>query len=438
VDVVKIALKNLNRQKKRSFLLGGAIAFGVLIVTIINGFAGAFMTNVSENFANIAAGHIFVSGMEKSASGKNLSVIRDNALLMDVLKKTGIPARYVTRRSTFQGTLIFEGKRAQQLIRGVDFGVEKFLTDRLVPLRGSFSGMSDRQGLILSEGVARRLNAEIGDRLIVQLSTYTGQQNVGELALTAIVPDNGLMSSFSAYANLDYANELLNLGRGEYMTLGIFLPSLRDMDGFADAFYAELEARANVFDRKPETTGAMQSPMAMLFGAADTEAWTGVRYRVSTLNDILSQVQQIVTILNTASTIILLVLFLIIMVGIVNTFRMIMFERIREIGTMRAVGMQRSGIRNLFLLEALFLALAGAVAGMIAAGIVMGIASLFDLGVTSPFAILLKNGHLSFTVPALQAVENVAIIAVLTLLAAYFPARGAARLEPAQALRTAK
>ncbi len=51
---------------------------------------------------------------------------------------------------------------------------------------------------------------------------------------------------------------------------------------------------------------------------------------------------------------------------------------------------------------------------------------------------IMKNGHLSFFVPPLRAVFNVVIIAILTLLAAYFPAKAAAKMEPAVALRTAK
>ncbi|HET6487191.1 MAG TPA: ABC transporter permease, partial [Spirochaetia bacterium] len=216
--LASIALKNLNRQKKRSFLLGGAIAFGVLIVTVIDGFSGAFMQNVSRNFADIAAGHIFVEGAEKTASGKTVSVIRDDSVLMDVLKKTGVPAQYISRRSIGSGTLIFESRKTQIGIRGVDFSRESYLKDRLTLSQGSFKDMENRQGLILSESTAKRLNAQIGDRLLFQLTTVTGQQNVGELVLVATTPDNGLMSGFSAYANLSYLNELLNLGPNEYQT----------------------------------------------------------------------------------------------------------------------------------------------------------------------------------------------------------------------------
>jgi ABC-type antimicrobial peptide transport system permease subunit len=56
----------------------------------------------------------------------------------------------------------------------------------------------------------------------------------------------------------------------------------------------------------------------------------------------------------------------------------------------------------------------------------------------TPAFMIMKNGHLSFSVPPLRAVLNVAIIAILTLLAAYFPAKSAAKMEPAVALRTAK
>jgi putative ABC transport system permease protein len=435
-----MALRNLNRQKKRTVLLGGAIAFGVMIITIIDAFAGAFMQNVSTNFADIAAGHIFVSGSEQTASGKSYAVIHDDTALVQVLKETGIPAEYVSKRSMAQGTLIFESKKTQANIQGVDFSSERYLTDRLILSQGSFKAMSNPQGLILSEQTARKLNAQVGDSLILQLTTVTGQQNVGDMTLVATTPDNGLMSGFSAYANIAYVNELLNLAPNEYQSMGIFLPSLSGMDRYADAYYKDLKTKVNVKERvKATDRPAMGGPMAAMFGGGTTEEkWTGVRYSVTTLDDMLSSVKQIVNVLNSVSLGILIVLFLIIMVGILNTFRMTMFERIREIGTMRAIGMQRQQVRSLFILEALFLAIAGMVVGLIVAAIIMGVLSLFNLGVNTPLFMILRKGHFSFSLPVARGVMNVVIITVLTLAAAALPARTAARLEPAQALRTTK
>jgi len=105
---------------------------------------------------------------------------------------------------------------------------------------------------------------------------------------------------------------------------------------------------------------------------------------------------------------------------------------------MRALGMQRGEVRNLFILEALFLALGGAVAGIALAALVMGGLSLIDWGMDTPMFLLLKNGHMSFRVPPVQLIGNILLISILTVLAAFMPARKAAKLTPAEALRTSK
>ena len=436
MQVFKLALRNLTRQKKRSFLLGGAIAFGIMIVTVINGFAASFVANVSENFANLAAGHIFVEGIEKSASGRENNIVRDDQVLIAAAQKAGIPAKYVTKRSAFTGTLINEGNTAELSISGVNFAEETFLPDRLVFKKGSLKGMEDRQGIILSEPIAKRLAVEPGDHVLAQLKTYTGQQNVGEFVVAGITFDSGILGNTSAYANKAYVNELLNLGPDEYQTLGFYLPSLKGMDKYGADLYSALKGKVQLFDRK--AAAGAENPVVTMMQQSKKESWSGIRYRVFTLNDMLAQVQQIVNVLNTVSLVILIVLFVIIMVGISNTFRIIMFERIREIGTMRSMGMQRGEVKNLFLFEALFLALGGAVAGLLLAGIVMGILSLVNFGLNSPVFIILKNGHLSFRLEFWRNALDVAIVAVLTLVAAYVPARNAAKMDPAVALRTVK
>ncbi len=436
METIKLALRNLSRQKKRTFLLGGAIAFGIMIVTIINGFVGAFVSNISENFANLAAGHVFIQGIEKSASGKEYDIIRDDSTLLAAAKEAGIPAKYVTKRSSFQGTLVFAGKTAQLSIDGVDFSNETFLPERLIFKSGSMAGMSDKQGLVISEPIAKRLDVQVGDRVLVQMKTYTGQNNVGEFAIAGITVDPGILGSMAGYANKPYVNELLNLGPGDYQSLGFYLPSLAGMDKYGLDLYASLRKKAQVFDR----TAADQSQnfVRAMMSQAKTETWSGIKYRVLTLNDMLQQVQQIVNVLNSASLVILIVLFLIIMVGITNTFRIIMYERIREIGTMRSIGMQRGEVRNLFLYEASFLAIGGVLAGILLALLAMGIISIVNFGIDSPLFIILKNGHMTFKLPMLRTIVNVLIVTGLTLSAAFFPARNAARLDPAVALRTVK
>ncbi|MBL8968146.1 MAG: ABC transporter permease, partial [Spirochaetaceae bacterium] len=178
--LVKIAFKNLNRQKKRSFLLGGAIAFGIMIVTVIDGFAGAFVGNVAGNLADLFAGHVFVEGVEKTASGKTVDVIRDDRAINEALAASGVDSRLVQKRSAADATLVFEGKKSNQSLFGADFANEEYLKKRLVLKAGKYEDLLEPRSIVLSEKVAAKLKVELGDRITVQLKTIKGQNNAGE------------------------------------------------------------------------------------------------------------------------------------------------------------------------------------------------------------------------------------------------------------------
>jgi putative ABC transport system permease protein len=150
----------------------------------------------------------------------------------------------------------------------------------------------------------------------------------------------------------------------------------------------------------------------------------------------MDMVTQIVSILNGIALGMFLIMLLITMVGLVNTFRMIMIERTKEIGTMRSVGMLKRDVAKLFLLEGVILALRGALFGIIAAiGIGLMISAIpFPDG--SKLSILLDNGHISVPIVPSNIIMITVIILVITLLAVWSPARKAARLQPADALRS--
>ena len=440
MKVILIALRNLARQKRRTILLGGAIAFGITIVTLINGFAGSFIENVTENFSQLLAGHIFVAGTERLEDDRERILIPEDSELLAALEASDLPLVTYSKRSEMQGAVIFQGESVRQSVVGADWDEEAFLRERLVLLEGSFDNMlrrdlaGRRNGIILTEAIAGRLNVQIDDLILVRMTTVDGQQNVGEFRLAAISYDPGLFGQLSAYADLDYVNELLLVPEGSYQTLGIFLEDLEQIDPSVEVFYDELAGRVDVAERTDPEEG--ENPVAALFDDDDEEDWEGVRFRVFTLNDILSEVEQIVNLLNQAALVILVVLFVIIMVGITNTFRMIMYERVREIGTMRALGMQQQRVLGSFLLEALFLALGGVLGGLLLAGIIMIILGQIYLGLDSPIFILLKNGYFTFRLLPLQVATNTIIVAGLTILAALFPSRKAARMAPVDALRS--
>jgi ABC-type lipoprotein release transport system permease subunit len=139
--------------------------------------------------------------------------------------------------------------------------------------------------------------------------------------------------------------------------------------------------------------------------------------------------------LNALSVVLLLVLFCIILVGVVNSLRMTIRERTREIGTLRAIGMQRGTVRNLFILETFFLTFFALVTGVIAAFIIIAILKTVPIEVNNLYLhAILMDGHLHFLPDVGQICLWAGIVMFMSISTAWFPAVKAAAMDPARSL----
>ena len=432
----KIALRNLSRQKRRTILLGGAIGFGIMVITLINGFTAGAATNLKENFSYLLAGHVYVSEQTRRDDETVVSEFRDHAALQEALAEIGLDGGETVRRSDVHGRLLFSGRTAEQVISGVDWEAELELRRRLVLREGDIGTVTaDPRALVLSEAAARRLGVAVGEEVLVRANTVTGQLNVGTLTVRGIMQDPGILGSVSSYAHREAVNEIINIAPESYQAAHIMLPAIESVDAVTRDLHAALASRATVADRTPRESMDLSS-MSFVYQSGTSEPWSGSRFVVSNINDYAGEIDQLAVTLNWVGTGVLLVLVIITMVGVINTFRMIMYERVREIGTMRAIGVQRRGIRRIFLWEAFLLATLGYVAGIIAAAIGAALIGLIAVPLDSPFALFTVGGTLTFPVAIGVLVLNYVMITLLTVGAAAIPARAAARLQPADALRS--
>ncbi len=430
MSVASMALKNLARQKRRSILLGGAIAFGILIITVVNGLSGSLITSLEANISNLVSGHIFIRGTEKTDKGRVLYTFKDDKKMDEVVNRLKIPYKYISKTTVAQqASIISDFATTYQSVTGADLGLGSYLHDRMTLVEGELDTFPGSDKILISEGVAKKLDVKLGDRLSVQTDTITGQQNVLDFYVGAIYKDPGVAASLAgAYADLPRVNQLRDVPQGEFNIYGLFLEDVSTADFWGAKLYEELKTEAFPLWQRG-------SPQELVKLFRD-ETWTGIKYSLFTLNDALSFIKGIFQSLNLIAFLILMVLFVVIMVGITNTYRMIVYERTREIGTLRALGMQRPEVRNLFLYEAIFLGLGGILAGFVLGVLVLVGLSLIDLSAWKDFNILLKDNHLKLTVDFASFAFNLIVVTALTALAALFPARRAGKLTPAEALRT--
>jgi putative ABC transport system permease protein len=130
-----------------------------------------------------------------------------------------------------------------------------------------------------------------------------------------------------------------------------------------------------------------------------------------------------------------LVFFLvIIVVGVSNTYRMIVRERVREIGTLRAIGMQARAVRSLFLWEAVLLALTGIGGGLLLGLVFLFGATLLDLSNYGALLMFLKQGRPDWYLDPVWMLVSVAVMFTSCFLGVWRPASSAARMRPVDAL----
>jgi putative ABC transport system permease protein len=136
---------------------------------------------------------------------------------------------------------------------------------------------------------------------------------------------------------------------------------------------------------------------------------------------------------NGALGVIMLILFAIVAISIINTMTMAVFERIREIGTLRAIGAGRSTVIFLFILEALFICLIGAILGCLVGSIVVGYLGKVGISFTPP---TVQRAGLIFPVIHMDFLLFTFLFSLAVgIISSIYPAFLASKITPIEAIR---
>ncbi|MBU0995862.1 MAG: FtsX-like permease family protein [Proteobacteria bacterium] len=156
---------------------------------------------------------------------------------------------------------------------------------------------------------------------------------------------------------------------------------------------------------------------------------------IRTMHETASNIIKLEKVLNLITFLAVIILFFIILIGVVNTLRMTIKERTREIGTIRAIGMRRSDVRNLIITETFLLALFSTITGTVLSFAIMELSQAWEIHASSFMNILLVDHRLYFLPSALSILFNMSLILLITVITAYFPSKNAANKTVADALR---
>ncbi|PIQ52028.1 MAG: ABC transporter substrate-binding protein [Comamonadaceae bacterium CG12_big_fil_rev_8_21_14_0_65_59_15] len=411
-QTLTLAARNLMRYRRRTLLTALLITLGVLALLLFVAAAGSFKQTMVGSITDSMLGHLQVHRKGYTASMDNLPLTmnlqpRAVGLIEDALKADPAVAAYSKRVKLGAMFSNFEQNSSVRL-NGIDAAAE----DAAVPaLRGRIID-GDKTGPLVSPGkvlvpalLAKGMNVKVGDPVVLVATNTQGSVNGKTFTVGGILEGITGPGGRDGYIDIADARELLRMDKEEVMEVAVRLKDIDLLPATQKRLVAALDGSIRNKEDKPAT---------------ELHTWAE-----------LSPFANIVKMIDMMTVFIRIMLVAIVLVSVMNVMLMAVYERIREIGTLAAIGTQPRKLMAIFLSEGLLLGLVGAVVG-----VALSYAVVAALNV---WPVVFAFGREQITLhPTLAGAEvlGVLVLAVLVSgLASLQPAWRAARMDPIEALR---
>ncbi|PTL80524.1 FtsX-like permease family protein [Vitiosangium sp. GDMCC 1.1324] len=427
-QLLLIAIRNLGTHKRRTLLLGGAIAGVTALLVILMGLSNGMKQTMLESATTLMTGHVNVAGFYKVTAGQSAPVVTSYPKLLEQLRQEVPELDYSVQRSRGWVKLVSESGSVQSGVGGIDVEAESGIRKVLQVRSGKLDDLAQPNTILLFEEQAKKLEVKVGDTITLSAPTMRGTSNTVDVRVAAIAANVGMLSSFNVFVPNSTLRGLYQLREDATGALMLYLKDMASIPA----------VQARLTKRLPELGYQMMEhnpqPFFMKFDAVNREAWTGQKLDITNWEDEISFIKWTVSALDALTGILTFVLLIIIAVGIMNTLWIAIRERTREIGTLRAIGMQRWYVLVMFLLEALVLGLLGTAVGAAAGlGVCLAVNAL-NLSVPVAVQVFILSEKLHLVVNPGSVMGAVTFITLCTTAISLVPSFLAARMKPVTAM----
>lgn len=397
-----LAFRNVIRQRRRSLFALATICGGVIALMLAGGFTQWIFDNMRESTIHAQLGHVqivrpgfFDKGL---ADPYSYLLPKEDPLIERIRQTEGVST--ITPRLVFTGLISHEESSIAFSGEGVDPEREKELSRDLHIVAGQPLSADEPNGIVVGEGLAANLGIKTGDKIVLLGATRKG-------GLSAV----------------------------ECRVRGLFMTATKAYD---DAF---LRAPLPIAQQLTRTTGAT-SWVVLLDRTANTDSFIANAKTQAGRDDIqfvawhelADFYKKTVVLMSKQIGGVELMIALIIVLSISNTLTMSVIERTGEIGTVMALGLKRSGVLRMFILEGLMLGLLGGIIGVIAGSLLAAIISYVGIPMPPPPG-MARGFTGQINISAGLVFKALSLAVFTTLLASILPAWQASRMIIVDALR---
>ena len=402
---LKIGMRNIIKNFKRSLLTMISIIIGIMSCLLTQGFFNWNSNELKESMIHTGIGHYQLTAKGFIKSGNDdpyrYLIVNTEPILKELRAIPEVDC--VTTRMGYNGILASGEKSTVTMGSAVNPEFEVKLAPFSGIIMGTNLSVSKPNGIILGEGLAKKISVKLKDTVTLMLNMKGGGINAADFEVTGITR--------TGYPEVDNISSTAELG---------------------------LIQNTVAIDQ------SVQKIVLLLKKTSDTEKVLpkikaiAVKYHLEYRNweDLAEFYHSVKLLYQVIFIIIILIVLMIVIFTISNTVNMNLYDRIREIGTIRALGTKRNQVAKIFIAESSLLGILGGVIGLALTYLYIGFIEIIGgLPITIGEGSAREVMHVYFHPDAVSVIVCLVLFTLIAVGASINPSRRASQLSITDALR---
>lgn len=423
-----ISIRSLFQHRLFTAIIGVAIALVTANLVVLTGISAGMKQTLLVSATTMMSGHVNVSGFYKATASQSGPIVVNYKKVQQVVEKAVPELDYMVQRGRGWAKLISDTGSMQVGIGGIDITNEAGFRKVVILKEGDLKGLEQPDGVLLFEEQATRLGVKVGDKLTYAAPTFRGTNNTLDVTVVAVAANIGMLSSWNTFVNAEGLRKLYQLNDDTTGALQLYLKDINQVKPVQERL------RKALTDNGFELLEPNPVPFWQKFDAVNRESWTGQKLDITNWEDETSFVKWFIFLFSLLATTVTLLLVSVICVGIMNVMWITIRKRTQEIGTLRAIGMQRSSVLEMYVTEGFLLGLMGTVSGGVLGLIIAAALNAAKIHLPKGMQFIFLSEHLVVSPTLGWFALGIGLITGTITLVSIIPSYVAAKLKPVSAM----
>ena len=402
--IFSISWRNIWRNKVRSFVVITAVALGICAGVFATSFMKGMMDRRIQQAISTEISHIQIHRQDFRQENSLQLYMKESPVLVKQLENLN-HVKGVSQRIIVQSMVASAETSSGVRIMGIYPENEKKVTNLSTKVvEGKYFEGVPKNPVVIGRKLAEKLNVKLHSKIVITLQDMDKDITAGAFRIAGLFETpNSTFDEMSVFVRYNDLSRLLNLKEGASHEIAILIED-------------------------NELVASVQDEVKHRVADYEVLSWKEISPEMAYLTDVMDMYMYII----------IIIILLALLFGIINTMLMVILERVKEIGMLMAVGMNKLKVFTMIVVETVQLSLVGGIVGVIIGGLIAKYFEVHPINLSRWAKGYSQLGYDTMVYCNLESemVINVTLFVILTgIIAALYPAYKALKYNPAEALR---